>query len=70
MEGQAPESATQMPGETNSQSPDPHTGPERDKRQTETADAPREQTAVSPAARKQQVMDKADAWDTDEGDDL
>ena len=70
LQGQAPGSQTQMPGETNPQSPDPPTGSEGDDRQIDTEDAPTEQTAVSAAARTQQVIARVNTWDTDESDDL
>ena len=70
LQDQAHGSQTQMPGEMNSQLPDPHTGSEGDSGQTETEDAPREQTVVSPAARMQKAIDEANAWDTNEETDL
>ena len=63
-------SQIQMPGETNSQLPGSYTGSKRDNEQTETEDAPKEQTAVSQAARAKKAIDEANAWDTDEGEDL
>ena len=70
LQDQAHGSQTQMPGKMNSQLPDPHTGSEGDSGQTETEDAPREQTAVIQVARTQKALDEANAWDTDEGEDL